>query len=92
VNGLIHLIIADRDDNLGVVYSYYACEPQRIRDGSGEYAGGFESDITNAITFDNILLAHINRKRLQDMYSDIPAKMKVITMTTKELFKARLGG
>lgn len=88
MNGLIHLIIFDRKDPFR---SYFVDEPQLLNDGSGQYAGGFDSNISSAITFDNIVLAYIDRKRLAKMYADIPAKMKVITMTTKELFRAKLG-
>ena len=85
---MTHLIIFDR-----AVYptvSYYVSEPWMLRDGSEEYTGGFDSDISKAITFDNPVLAHLARRRLEAMYADIPAKMKVISMPTKELFKAKL--
>ncbi len=88
MNGLVHVIIFDREDPYT---SYFVSEPRLLNDGSGQYAGGFDGDISSAITFDNILLAHLDRKRLAKIYIDIPAKMKVITMTTKELFKAKLG-
>ena len=88
MNGLKHVIIFDREDPYT---SYFVGEPQLLKDGSGQYCGGFDGDISNAITFDNIILAHLDRKRLAKIYADIPAKMKVITMTSKELFKAKLG-
>ena len=88
MNGLIHIIIFDREDPYT---SYYVGEPQLLNGGSGLFGGGFDSDISKAISFDNILLAYIDRKRLEKMYADIPAKMRVITMTTKELFKKKLG-
>lgn len=89
MNGLIHLIVCDRGED--PYTSYFVSEPELLKDGSGDYCGGFDGDISGAITFDNIILAHLDRKRLAKIYLDIPAKMKVITMTTKQLFKARLG-
>jgi len=89
MNDIIHLIIVDREDSMGYV-TYYAGESTKMPGGG--YGGGFVHDISNAITFDNIMQAHIKCQRLATIYVDIPAKIRVITMTTKELFKAKLGG
>ena len=92
MNGLVHIITSDRKADGDPYVSYYVSEPGLLPDGSGQYAGGFDGNISSAITFDNIILAHLDRKRLAKIYADISAKIRVKTMTTKEMFKARLGG
>ena len=70
---------------------YHSSEPEKMSEYLLEsHTGGFSYRISDAIVHTNIILAHIERRRMATIYNSYT--MKVKTITAKNLFKERLGG
>ena len=68
------------------VLMYLGTEPVELT--KGNFYGGFEYDIRDAILYSNHRSAQTERNRIQKMFKDFP--IKVISRTTKEIFVERL--
>jgi len=72
--------------------AYHSGEPEALTGERDGYCGGFSYEIAEAISHENPILAHLECKRISEIYNDIAdGDWTVRTMTAKELFKARLG-
>lgn len=87
----VFIIKAERGDGENLSLSFYCFEPELVTIGQGEreYAGGFDR-ISKAIVFETGSEARTARNRLAKIYRDLPVEMRVLRVTRKEMFQARL--